>query len=714
MPQISPINHRFTKRVNDSLEISLEYQQAPNFADKIDCVLEFINVNKNEDPNDHSRDENDTNVDTRESASTEKKAGWLSSLWGSERSRLVEEKAPEVPLLLGYIQMLGYVRLNHQIGADTGSESSSAVFWKNSEYVSSYCSAEADEKVQQILETELFRDGHVTNKNDTETAETTSKSARIEGVPDLHAKRFDATAHYLLHDLAHSFNTMGMPKTADSLTIQQQDELSSSLSRFVVPFYVTAQHLVFASTSVAPGGKLSYKFRVDVPPETLPPSYNTKSTGSVGDAGLASIAYSFVVGMQENVNNEMKHRAVYFPFQFRPGHFGLDRGWLQHDYLKQPLMDREWCPETISDTRNDRKVKNPSNLVENDEQLANLRNGAKSSDERSGYTTEHNEASGILDISPLNLHERNSAVSKSQPENGDPIEHLAANPRSNEIEEDANASDSVDELPEPTPISAINPSDDSGAKSHENESLVISDKISNSQNNEIVTQNATSKAKFVSELDSLIEGSLESLAAKERRKSSVSYANPADRNLISQMPEKPRVSYQIKVNNQSLCVLTMSNSTYHVGDDVHFSIKLHPEFRTPSRVVGFTSHIEAHEIFHIANERKIVNIYKVTPTIKANTYTDAVMFPFSGDPNPKTSAFLNLPRFLTQQFQSSAFMDLRYFMVFRFVLNQFPEMESYRIDEDPKAFTEYLSAYKVESEANEFRFSIPLTVLPCV
>ncbi|KAM9894480.1 hypothetical protein OXX79_008680, partial [Metschnikowia pulcherrima] len=156
MPQISPIYHRFTKKVNDSLEISLEYQQAPNFADKIDCVLEFINVKKNEDQNDHSRDENDTNIDTRASASTEKKAGWLSSLWGSEKSRLVEEKAPEVPLLLGYIQMLGFVQLNHQIGADTGSESSSAVFWKNSEYVSSYCSAEADEKVQQILETELF------------------------------------------------------------------------------------------------------------------------------------------------------------------------------------------------------------------------------------------------------------------------------------------------------------------------------------------------------------------------------------------------------------------------------------------------------------------------------------------------------------------------------------------------------------------------------
>ncbi|KAF8005285.1 hypothetical protein HF325_000742 [Metschnikowia pulcherrima] len=690
MPQISPINHRFTKKVNDSLEISLEYQQAPNSADKFDCVLEFINVNKNEDQNDHSRDENDTNVDTRESASTEKKAGWLSSLWGSEKSRLVEEKAPEVPLLLGYIQMLGYARLNHQIGADTGSESSLAVFWKNSEYVSSYCSAEADEKVQQILETELFSDGHVTNKNDTETAETTLKLARIEGVPDLHAKRFDATAHYLLHDLAHPFNTMGMPKTADSLTIQQQDELSSSLSRFVVPFYVTAQHLVFASTSVAPGGKLSYKFRVDVPPETLPPSYNTKLTGSVGDAGLASIAYSFVVGMQENVNNEMKHRAVYFPFQFRPGHFGLDRGWLQHDYLKEPLMDRKWCPETVSDSRNDRKIK------------------------KAIHDGNTNEASGILDILPLNLHERNGAVSESHPENGDPIEHLAAIPRSNEIEEDANALDSVDELPEPTPISATNPSDDSGAKSHEKESLVISDKISNSQHNEIVTQNATSKAKFVAELDSLIEGSLESLAAKERRKSSVSYANPADRHLISQMPEKPRVSYQIKVNNQSLCVLTMSNSTYHVGDDVHFSIKLHPEFRTPSRVVGFTSHIEAHEIFHIANERKIVNIYKVTPTIKANTYADAVMFPFSGDPNPKTGAFLNLPRFLTQQFQLSAFMDLRYFMVFRFVLNQFPEMESCRIDEDPKAFTEYLLAYKVESEANEFRFSIPLTVLPCV
>ncbi|GEQ68068.1 hypothetical protein JCM33374_g1734 [Metschnikowia sp. JCM 33374] len=664
MPQISPQNYTFTKKVNESLEISLTFYPVPDFPEKFDCVVEFFNVHSPSTSTEHQDHGTSTeNAENGESMAGKSPNGainnrsWLSSLWTSEKSRLVPEKAPEVPLLLGYIQMLGYVRLNHQLGAETGSESPSVVYWKNSEYTGTYCSVEADEKVQQILHTELFKDADGNNKNGAKNGSKNGQiqnknMARLGGVADLHAKTFDSTSHYLLHDLVHQYGTMDMPlPNAPEPTPHQQEELSTSLSKFVLPFYVTAQHLLFANTTLLPGQRSEFKFRLDVPPETLPPSYNTKSTGSVGEAGLASIAYSFVVGVQEEVDGEMKHRAVYFPMELRPGQYEPDRSWLQHNYLQETILDKSWNPEMISDHGKGEQ----KNFTVSERRKSSLRNSGLKADGDFKSIESVNEKKENNDSSKENI-EASEIINNVGSKSGDPLEQGPSS------------------IKNPTP--------------HE---------------------------KFLEELDSLIEGSLENLAAKERRKISVSYRRPQDRGLISQTPEHPRVSYQIRVNNQPLCVLTMSNAIYHVGDDVHFFLRLHPEFRMSSRVVGLTTHVEAHEIFHVTTERKILNIYKVTPTIKANTYADALMFPFTGDGSKmdtKTEGYVNLPRFLTQQFQSSTFMDLRYFMVFRFVLNEFPEMESYRIDEDSKSFVEYVSAYKIDNEANEFRFSIPLTVLP--
>lgn len=630
MPEISPENYTFTKKVNASLEISLTYGRVPDHPELFECIVELTNVHEsggsNEDKTGSKTGENGEIPAEISEESTGKSTGWLSSLWGSENSLFLAKKEVEVPLLLGYMQMLGTVRLNHQIGAETGSESSLGVYWKNSEYTSSYCSPEADEKVQAILHTELFKNNsgdlakqNQQNQNEDQNLKSPDIpiTSKVGGVPDLHANTFDPTAHYLLHDLVHPFGTMEMPRGVDlpPLPTHQQEELATSLSQFVVPFYVTAQHLLFASTTLMPGQKCVYKFHVDVPPETLPPSYNTKLTGSVGDAGLASIVYLFVIGVQEEVNGEMKHRAVYFPLEFRPGHYGLDRMWLQHNYLQSPLLDKNWCPQKIH-----QQVHSTGTV----------------SEEKEIY-------------------------------------------KKNKVNADIPAT-----------------------------------KIANVTHNHALISN-TRKDAFLTELDALIGGSLETVAATERRKSSVSYVSPQDRGLLVQTPVKPRVLYQIRVNNLPLCVLTLSAATYHVGEDVHFFLKLHPDFRTQARVVGFTAHIEAHEIFHVGSEREIVNIYKVSPTVKANTYADALMFPFAGDQAKsamKTGDVVNLPRFLTQQFQASSFMDLRYFMVFRFVLNDFPEMEAYRIDEDPKAFAEYVLAYKLDSEGNEFKFLVPLTVLP--
>ncbi|OBA23283.1 Rgp1-domain-containing protein [Metschnikowia bicuspidata var. bicuspidata NRRL YB-4993] len=669
MPGISPQNYTFTKPVNESLEISLTYEAVAGQPGKFDCFLELANTHGA--PHDHGTETNGSQKPAENtgpgSNGTQSSRGWLDSFWGSESARLVEQGPPEVPLLLGYIQMLGYVRLNHQIGAETGAESSLAVYWHNHEYASHYCSDDCDEKVQDLLHTELF-DGR---KQDTSSGP--AKSSTIGGVPDLHARAFDPTAHYLLHDLVHPFGTMDMPPAnAPPLSSHQQEELATSLSRYVAPIYVTAQHLIFASTTILPGQKCVYRFRMDMPPETLPPSYNTKLTGSLGDAGLASIAYLFVVGVQDQSDGHMHHRAVYFPMEWRPGHYGMDRSWLQHDYLQAPLFDKHWSPEKllqgVSEVLNE---EGESDVLNQDGESDVLNEDGESELYKEGAKNQSHDS------------EMNAEAGEGQKKNKAHIDDM-----STEADDTKKAAGPGEE--------ATN--------------------INGSKQGLLKTKSSM-RDKFIEDLDSLIEGSLETLAAKERRKSSVCFVRPEDRGLLRQTPEKPRTSYQIRVNSQPLCVLTTSSAVYHVGEDVHFLLKLHPDFRNLLRIVGLTSHIEAHEIFHVKDERKIVNIYKVTPTIKRNVYADALMFPFAGHEareNARTGDYINLPRFLCQQFQASMFMDLRYFMVFRFVLNDFPEMESYRIDKDPEAFTEYVLAYKLENEANEFKFSIPLTVLPCM
>lgn len=61
------------------------------------------------------------------------------------------------------------------------------------------------------------------------------------------------------------------------------------------------------------------------------------------------------------------------------------------------------------------------------------------------------------------------------------------------------------------------------------------------------------------------------------------------------------------------------------------------------------------------------------------------------------------------QFQSLAFMDLRYFFVCKFLLNDFTELSG---NNDIKGYADYLQEYKFDNEGTEFKFAIPLVVLP--
>lgn len=572
MPSVGPLDCSFDKQVNRLLRISAKYVAVANDPRKLDLVVEFSNT---DDPTHRAETpgEGEPQTDTQK--------GWFRLLWTSENSRLVDGDDGSISLLLGYAQLLGCVRLNHQIGADGASDAQLAVYWRNGEYVEKYWSKDMDEKLQQVTQTEFL-----SNFGGEKPAQ-----GHLEGIPDLAALKFDPTSHYLLHDLLHPFGTLELPLQPSPMSDYQQSELASSLKKFITPFYVTAQHLMFPSLALAPGKSETFRLRVDLPPDSLPPSYNAKLTGSVGEAALTSIIYNIVVGLQEEVDGQLTQRAVYFPIEFRPGNLDIDGSWRQHNYLSKPIVDQAWLPSLIE----------------------------------------------------------NKSSAESQP-----------------------------------PKSAAEPEDEFDPRFDT----------------------------FMENLDTLIDGTIDTLTAKERRKSSVTHLTSQFLGLILQNKPKLRATYQIRVNTQTLCDLTLSNAHFHVGDDIAFDLRLHLEPEMTTRMVGFTAHLEAHEIYHLPSDRKIVNIYKVTPSIKFNAYADALMYDFGNKAATKLSNYINIPSFLTQQFQSSTFMDLKYFMVFKFVINEFEGLNKFMIDADTKQFADYIQAYKLENESSEFKFSIPLAILP--
>lgn len=645
MPTVSPCEYRLVKQVNNSLQIAVTYSEVPDLPDLLDVSVELINTRDlskaSKDP-DSSQTEGQT---TNGQSNGHSGDGWFSGFWPGEAVPLSAPETPEVPLFLGYIQLVGYVRINRQIGSDSTLDASTNIYWKNQDYLSIY-EDKNDTLFDGIAQTPFMKD-HGSN---------VPRKGRIGGIGDLNVRKFDNTSIYLLHDLAHSFNTSEMPsKTTPAIAEAYQQSLASDLSQNIIPFYVTAQHLLFSSLRLESGGNSRFQARIVKPSESMPPSYNTRLTGSAGESGAVSICYSFVVGVLEQSSDALKPRAVYFPIEIRPGFKGLDRDWLQKDFLQDVFVDKSWVPTVLESQ-------------------------------------------------------------EEQTQNG------------------------------------------------KNASLVLNGS----------TGSHRTEKRFARDLDTLIESSIHVVAANERRKSSVSFLQEYS-GFLQQVPRKLKILYQIRVNNQTLCTMTLSKPYFHVGDDVNFFLELHTESNVTTRIVGYTCHVEAHEIFNLeaqprngddavlaipsrkssapesqdpANfhvedptekenskeectqdapktsnqntvrksvqpDRKVVNVYKVTPTIKINTFADALADAYHKNGVGIVAGMVNLPRFLTQQFQASSFMDLKYFLVCRFVLNEFAHTKGLNhIDDEPKQYADYIQEYKFDNESTEFKFLIPLTVLP--
>lgn len=486
------------------MAVSLEFSEDRINCLYLDCTVRIFNTNN-----------------STQSPEQPHQQGWF-SYFSQDKASDTQPHHAELLLILGYIQLVGYVRINLLIGNNNSSH-----FWHNQEYLDAYESPEAHEQIEKIRETPFIRDyGGVNPKQGPLSVDF--------------GKTLDQTGLRLLHDIAYQFNSLEEPEKMES-----SDQLVEEVKTSFVPFYVTAQSLLFSSVKIEKQLNLVYKIKLPKPTQRLPPSYNTKLTGSAGEAALVSIGYSVVVGLSEELSEKnIVPRAVYFPFEFRPEK--------HENYLDAPIVDSRW------------------GLTEKPEKPA--------------------------------------------------------------------------------------------------------------------------KDALLADIDELIASDVHGVAANERRKSSVS----------EKLPEKPKTSYQIRVNTNVLCQVILPKAVYHVGEDVLMFFDIpHPD--TSTRVVGIVSHIEAHEVYHC--EPEYVNKYKVTPTTKVNIFGKTIAAGYLSDKSPVVAAHVTLPRWLTLLFSAASFMDLKYFLVCTFVLNEFVEPE---VEPSLPGYASYLHEHKFNNDSTKFTVHIPV------
>lgn len=254
---------------------------------------------------------------------------------------------------------------------------------------------------------------------------------------------------------------------------------------------------------------------------------------------------------------------------------------------------------------------------------------------------------------------------------------------------------------------------------------------------------------FLTDLKKLIDSDLHNIpkmSTTERKKSFQSLHDPEDikPGLIPQLPPHLKNQYQILVNNNQLCLVTISKPYYHLGEDLSFTIDLNTKNfpdKQPTKISGVTVHLEAHEIFHLKDTKKITNIYRVSQNIKLNSFAPSMLNSviINDEQNPSLlNGYLHIANSLTQQFQSSKLMDLKYFVVFKFNMVQFDKhktshssessnaettsnhetndtellMENLDIDSNTAKSYDFTSEYKFGNPGNEFTFRIPIVILP--
>lgn len=523
------------------------------------------------------------------------------------QTMLNETSLAPTALLLGYVQVAGYVVLNYEFDADAASNpmdafSKHASWWHNKTYSHQYSDSENPDDNgdphEQVSRTPFVRQSRMVI------------GGRVAGINDLAADgshTVNSKNRHLLQDLICTFNSFPPPARG------QNDENfipGSELADAIVPFYTTPQSILFTDISIAPGQ--SKTFHVLFPSPSGPPSYNTRLSGPACDQGWISIRYTLVVGFQTGPT-QGEHKAVYFPLDIKFSPDMGDERWHQPNFLTRTIIDKQWKIEL----------------------------------------------------------------------------------------QDVKAPKERETTPEPS---------------------------------------CESREVFLEDLHRLIDSDLYNMPrmSTSERKKSVHEVHAADRSVVAQIPSHLKTRYQIRVNSRPLCTVHFSKPYYLVGDTLGFVVEL--QSITSTRIAGYVAHIEAHEVFHVAdagkdangNETgngtgngskndsndstttaqsdgntfkalpavatsKFTNVYRVSPAVKANTLAAAF------DDDTQVCGQIYIPTHLCQQFQSSSLMDLKYFVVLKFVIF---ETE----DQDSESFQD-VEHYKQDNEGDSTTFRLPLVLV---
>lgn len=228
------------------------------------------------------------------------------------------------------------------------------------------------------------------------------------------------------------------------------------------------------------------------------------------------------------------------------------------------------------------------------------------------------------------------------------------------------------------------------------------------------------KEAFLKDLNQLIDSDLHKVSNRERRKSSQSVyivgnnTQPLeDRRWVPQLPSHMKTQYQIRVNNSDLCNITVLKPYYHVGDDISYSVEVSPREVQSTRVLGVIVHLEAHELFHVPSG-DYTNVYKVSSLLKTNVFGLAIVN--SGLLEPQlavANGCLSVPGHVTGQFQTFTFLDLRYYLVFKFNLSDFTENgnEGGQNGAETDIFA-HARHFRTDTTGTEFTFRLPVYLLP--
>lgn len=644
------VKPNFVKKINNKLSLSLSYLERSN--SETECLLSFHNIlNEAILINPH--------VDEHDKRTTESK-GWFSNIFGSNEDEVQEREdkeeeegtpSSETKILLGYIQLFGYVVLNYKFRLEESSNpidnySDRSSWWVNKEYASHYQDNEntADEEdiesnlnrvpfIQRNLKDRMVIGGRLGGVNDLIINDSQNSSSILSKHDP---KTIDENDRYLLQDLLFPFGSINAPDTINDYSDQNKDSKGvlslKELTDSIIPFYTTSQFLLFSDLNLA--SQSTKTFHIKFPKISgLSPSYNTRMTGPVCDQGWLSIKYLLIVGLLQmsRQHHKMKSYNTYFPLEVKGERQGTHERWLQHDFLKETKIDQNWNV-TICDETN-----LCSDLVD-----------SGSEDSKEGRQTFLHDLSTLIDSDLYNMPK----ISTSERKKSVPNMH------------------DTTEVIEP--------------------------------------------------------------------------------GLIPQLPNHLKTQYQIRVNDYDLCLLSISKPYFHIGEDAYFVIDTNPKDISRTRIVGLIVHLETHETFHTeSGEGKITdykNIYKVSSSIKYNSFASSIAnskFDSNETEPSLIHGMINIPKFLTQQFQSSELMEIKHYVVFKFNLNDFEENSNNIIiessdnqdspvepelnedvsrkslqNEDANRQTDQdnhldtFQDYKFDNYGGELRFRLPISVLP--